>query len=195
MSRPERDAFGALLRAHREGRGWSLAGLAAHSGVSKGALSKIENGDMSPTYETLRKLADGLGLSVAGLVSERADAAAPEKPPAASRPPAAAVVPADPTRFTHALLAAPGAALGFTPVLTTVLARSLEEYGDWDSHDTADFLYCLSGRVAVLFRDHPTLELGAGDAMTMDGREPHAVVRRDGDEARILWVSGPVRQA
>lgn len=181
---PAGQAFAERLKRRRGALSWSLARLAEESGVSKSALSKIENATMSPTFETLRKLAEGFGVSLAELVAD-ADGS-----PASTGAPAAARIPADPNSFTHQLLAAPGAGLAFTPVLTTVFARSLEEHGDWTSHDTADFLFCLEGRIEIAFRDHPSLTLGPGDAATMDGRAHHATLSLGETPARMLWVSG-----
>lgn len=170
----EADGFGARLQALRRGRGWALTELAATSGVSKSALSKIERGEMSPTYDTLRKLADGFGLPLAALVSDGG----------------AARLPADPDRFAHRLLAT-DAGLPFIVAETEVRAESLEAHGPWDSHPTADFLYCLEGRVALVLRDGPERRLAPGDSVGMDGRAPHAVLRLGSEPARILWVSCP----
>ena len=48
----------------RKGCGWTLEQAAQHAGLARSTLSKIENGQMSPTYEALKKLAIGLGISV-----------------------------------------------------------------------------------------------------------------------------------
>ena len=54
------------LRALRQARDWTLKQAAA-AGVSASALSKIENGLLSPTYDNLIKIAAGLDLDVAEL--------------------------------------------------------------------------------------------------------------------------------
>lgn len=56
----------ALLR---KGRQQSFDELAARSGVSKGMLVQIEQGRANPSIATLCRLAAGLGVSVADLVS------------------------------------------------------------------------------------------------------------------------------
>jgi transcriptional regulator with XRE-family HTH domain len=45
------------LRALRRARRWSLDELSALSGVSRASLSRIENGDVSPTASVLGRLA------------------------------------------------------------------------------------------------------------------------------------------
>ena len=56
------------LRLEREARGWSLADLAARSGVSKAAISKIEREEASPTAALLVRLAAAFDLTLAGLL-------------------------------------------------------------------------------------------------------------------------------
>lgn len=72
MSTIEDDAGAQLaerLKLEREARGWSLADLAERSGVSRGAISKIERGESSPTAGLLVRLADAFDLTLAGLLA------------------------------------------------------------------------------------------------------------------------------
>jgi transcriptional regulator with XRE-family HTH domain len=50
------------LRALRAERGWSLDELAKRSGVSRATLSRLENGEVSPTAAVLGKLGTAYGL-------------------------------------------------------------------------------------------------------------------------------------
>ncbi len=56
------------LRLERDSRNWSLADLAARSGVAKATISKIERGEASPTAVILVRLAGAFGLTLAGLM-------------------------------------------------------------------------------------------------------------------------------
>lgn len=51
------------VRVFRKHIGLTLPELAVKSGVSKGCLSKIENGKGNPTIETLLKIYGAMGLS------------------------------------------------------------------------------------------------------------------------------------
>ena len=65
------------LRALRAERRWALDALADKSGVSRASLSRIENGEVSPTAATLGRLAAAFGLSMSRLLAEvEADAPA-----------------------------------------------------------------------------------------------------------------------
>ena len=56
--------LGARVRELRKARDWTLEQAANQAGLARSTLSKIENGQMSPTYEALKKLAVGLEISV-----------------------------------------------------------------------------------------------------------------------------------
>ena len=68
------------LRALRGAQGWSLEALAERSGVSRSAISLIENGRSSPTATVLDKLATALGVALASLFEEERAAGTPPSP-------------------------------------------------------------------------------------------------------------------
>jgi transcriptional regulator with XRE-family HTH domain len=61
------------LMAERQARGWSLADLAAKSGVSRAMISRVERGESSPTAALLGRLSGAFGLSLSRLLA-RAEA-------------------------------------------------------------------------------------------------------------------------
>ena len=56
------------LRELRAERGWPLDELARRSGVSRATLSRLENGDVSPTASVLGKLCGAYGLTMSRLM-------------------------------------------------------------------------------------------------------------------------------
>lgn len=59
-----------MVRATREARGISQADLAKASGLSQAHISQIERGPANPTFHTVLKLADGLGVRPSDLMPE-----------------------------------------------------------------------------------------------------------------------------
>jgi len=59
-------AIGHAVRERRKRLGITSADLAATTGLSPGMLSKIENGNISPSLTTLRLLAQALGMPITG---------------------------------------------------------------------------------------------------------------------------------
>jgi len=51
--------LGQRVRNLRKARGWTLEHAALQAGLARSTLSKNGNGQMSPTYAALRKLAGG----------------------------------------------------------------------------------------------------------------------------------------
>jgi transcriptional regulator with XRE-family HTH domain len=60
----------ANLRMEREARGWTLAELAARSGISRAMLSKIERCEASPTAALLGRLSAAFGLTMSQLFAQ-----------------------------------------------------------------------------------------------------------------------------
>jgi transcriptional regulator with XRE-family HTH domain len=56
--------LGERVRELRRSRGWTLEEAATRAGLARSTLSKIENGQMSPTFDAVKKLAQGLAISV-----------------------------------------------------------------------------------------------------------------------------------
>src|ERR1700734_4166089 len=71
---PLRDAadlrLAGRLRELRRARRWSLDEVAALSGVSRASLSRIENGEVSPTAAVLGRLAGAHGTTVSRLLAD-----------------------------------------------------------------------------------------------------------------------------
>src|SRR5688572_4752116 len=186
--------FGQRLRALRKSRALTLDDVSAASGLSRAAVSKIERGEMSPTYESLLKVARGLGTDVSLLISGKQPAGGGFD---ITRAGEGAAHRAD-KRFPSRLLAPGLAHRTLHAFVTEVRWVPIEQYGPWDSHHSEDLLFVLGGTIAVHLADRPTVQLRSGDAMQMDGRIPHALVAvpRAGAKgkkplARLLWVSVP----
>jgi predicted ATPase/DNA-binding XRE family transcriptional regulator len=87
-----RTSFGDLLRRLRSTAGLSQEELAERSGVSRNGISDLERGlRYAPRFETVRLLADGLGLDVddrAALLAAARPAVGEDDPVGRTRPPA-----------------------------------------------------------------------------------------------------------
>jgi transcriptional regulator with XRE-family HTH domain len=59
----------ARLLAEREARGWTVAELAARSGVSRAMISKVERREANPTASLLGRLSAAFGLPLSTLLA------------------------------------------------------------------------------------------------------------------------------
>lgn len=72
------DVFGAYVREMRLRLGLNQVQMAARIGINQGTLSAIEIGDTAPSCAVIDKVADALGISVAGLLEGMRHALATE---------------------------------------------------------------------------------------------------------------------
>ena len=59
--------IGPTLRSQRQAQGLTLADVSALAGVSRGMLSKIENGQVSTSLDTLHQIVSALGMTLSQL--------------------------------------------------------------------------------------------------------------------------------
>jgi len=185
---------GARIRRRRKGRGLTLLQLSELSGVSRAALSKIERGEISPTYSTLRKVGLGLELTIAGLLSAGSG----------QSPLPFELVKASQNRLggdgdKGFRLLAGGNAMARAKCFVSEVHSLSADTGDFHTHETEDIVYVLEGRMTCHLEGHPPINLDQGDSLFYRGEIPHTFTR-SGEHAQDdddiggspptgLWVS------
>ncbi len=178
--------LGARVRALRKSRDWTLEEAAARAGLARSTLSKIENGQMSPTYDALKKLATGLKISVPQLFTPPAD----EKINGRMAVTLSGEGTAHPTAtYEHELLAAQLSRKAMLPYRARVRARDMAEFDGWVRHDGEEFLYVLTGAVRLYTEFYAPVEMRRGDSAYYDAAMGHNVISISDDDAQILWVT------
>lgn len=178
--------LGQRVRDLRKERGWTLEQAAAQAGLARSTLSKIENGQMSPTYDALKKLAQGLSISVPQLFTP------PSRPRASARMAVttAAEGQAQATAtYEHRLLAGALRDKRMLPYTARIRARTLEEFGGWVRHDGEEFLYVLTGIVRLYTEFCEPVDLRRGDSAYYDASMGHNVISLSPEDATVLWVT------
>lgn len=66
MARLKQQAVGEQVRRLREQRGLTLRGLAAATDFSPSFISQLENGLVSPSIDSMRRIAEALGVTLGG---------------------------------------------------------------------------------------------------------------------------------
>jgi transcriptional regulator with XRE-family HTH domain len=75
--------FGRRLKELREAKGWSQGKLAEEAGMNLWGIAKLEQGVNEPRWETVRALAEALGVTPNDFLTEEEPTA--EEPPAEER--------------------------------------------------------------------------------------------------------------
>ena len=167
---------GPRLRALRQERGATLAGLSAATGISVSTLSRLESGQRRPTLELLLPLARAHQVPLDELV----DAPATGDPRVHPKP------------FVHhgitvlPLTRRPGGLQAFKQIYPAHWPGREPEQG---SHEGYEWLYVLSGRLRLLLGEHD-VTLKAGEAAEFDTHVPHAFAT-GAEAAEVLCLFGP----
>jgi transcriptional regulator with XRE-family HTH domain len=178
--------LGQRVRELRKARGWTLEQAARQAGLARSTLSKIENEQMSPTYEAMKKLADGLGIPMPQLFTP------PRKKQVLGRMGVtrSGEGQAHPTpTYEHEILATGLTRKRMLPYRARVRARALDEFGGWVRHDGEEFLYVLTGAIRLYTEFYEPVEMRRGDSAYYDASMGHNVVSVSDDDATILWVT------
>jgi transcriptional regulator with XRE-family HTH domain len=178
--------LGLRVRDLRKATGWTLEQAAQEAGLARSTLSKIENGQMSPTYEALKKLAEGLSISVPQLFT----------PPSNVQASGRIVVTKSgegqqhaTSTYEHELLAGSLSKKHMLPYRAVIRTRDIEDFDGWVRHDGEEFLYVLTGIVRLYTEFYEPVELKRGDSAYYDATMGHNVISVSDDDATLLWVT------
>jgi transcriptional regulator with XRE-family HTH domain len=185
---------GAVVRAMREQRGWTLADVSERTGLSVSTLSKVENGKMSLTYDKLYRISKGLDIDIAQLFA------------AGSAPQGAAAVPTrgfsgrrslsrrgegtviDTPNYGHVYPATELLNKQMVPIFGQPKARTLEEFGELLRHSGEEFSVVLEGEVLFHTELYAPVLLQAGDSVYFDSSMGHAYLRVGEGPCRVLTM-------
>ncbi len=178
--------LGERVRALRTAHGWTLEQAAKQAGLARSTLSKIENGQMSPTYDALKKLAVGLEISIPQLFT----------PPAADQVTGRMAITKSgegaakaTSTYEHQLLADTLRKKQMLPYSARVRARKMEEFDGWVRHDGEEFLYVLTGVIRLYTEFYEPVDMRRGDSAYYDATMGHNVISLSDEDATILWVT------
>ncbi len=178
--------LGARVRGLRKARNWTLEQAAQKAGLARSTLSKIENGQMSPTFDALKKLAEGLEISVPQLFTAPQSERAGGRMAVTSAGQGAAHATAT---YEHELLGDSLSAKKMLPYRARIRARSMDEFDGWVRHDGEEFLYVLTGIVRLFTEFYEPVEMRRGDSAYYDATMGHNVISLSDEDATILWVT------
>jgi transcriptional regulator with XRE-family HTH domain len=178
--------LGERIREIRRRNNWTLEDASRRTGLARSTLSKIENEQMSPTFEVVQKLAAGLEIELPQLFEATEPSGATGRRTITregeGRPRATAT-------YEHELLSVELAKRKMIPFKTRVRARSFDAFTNWVRHPGEEFLYVLEGSIAFYTEFYEPVILAAGDSVYYDSDMGHACVSVSDKDSLILWVS------
>lgn len=165
-------AIGLRVRQHRKEAGLTVSELAAAAEISPGMLSKMENGQISPSLNTLQTLAQALNIPIALLFSmfeQRRDCSY-------VRAGEGVIIRRRGTKVGHQYQLL-GHSLGGDVVVEPYLITLTEDAVPYTAfqHEGIEFIFMLSGEVEYAHADR-NYHLKPGDAILFDSAAPHGPV-------------------
>ncbi len=162
-------AIGVQVRYLRRRIGITVAELATASSLSGGMLSKIENGQISPSLASLQALASALNVPITNFFSSFEE----KRDCSFVKAGTGVVIERRGTKAGHqySLL---GAALGGTLMVEPYLITLHKDAAPYTAfqHEGTEFIYMLTGEVLYRHGDQ-SYHLTPGDAMLFDSAAPH----------------------
>lgn len=189
--RPARARLGRALRAIRRNLGLSLAEVALRTKVSVSTLSKVENSQMSLTYDKLVQLSQGLEVDISAFfeASPTAEAIGNRQVTARrsiTRPGEEMLV--ETPNYDYRYLCTDLSRKAMVPILITIRARSLVSFSQLSRHSGEEFIYVLRGPVEVHTEHYAPTRLEEGDALYIDSTMAHASLAIGDTDALVLNV-------
>jgi len=179
---------GEVLRAVRRNNNWTLADIAERAGIPLSTLSKIENGQVSPTYDQLMRLSDGLRIDISELFT---------------RQPREVVNNASGRRSINRLgngerietenrvqqyLSTDLLNKQLTPIVSEAKAQTLEEFGEFMRHPGEEFVYVIEGVLALHTDCYAPVVLQTGESIYFDSSMGHAYLAHGEAPCRFLSI-------
>lgn len=166
-------AIGLQVRHHRKHMGLTAAELSSAAGVSAGMLSKIENGQISPSLTTLQTLSNALNIPISLLFSEFEERRDCSYVPAGK----GVAIQRRGTKVGHnyeLLGHVLGGAVACEPYLIT-LTEDAAPYTAFQ-HEGTELIYMLTGEVMYAHAGN-SYHLKPGDTLLFDSGAPHGPER------------------
>jgi transcriptional regulator with XRE-family HTH domain len=178
--------LGQRLKEIRKSFGLTLEEASKKTGLARSTLSKIENEQISPTFQAMQKLTSGLQIDLPQLF------APPKKISATGRRDITRKEEgkAHPTStYEHELLATQLTNKKMMPFKSRVRARDFGDYSDWIRHAGDEFLLVLSGEITFFSEFYEPVPLDEGDSVYYDANMGHMLISSSEEDALILWVT------
>lgn len=180
------ETLGQRIQLARKSKGWTLAETSEQAGIGRSTLSKIENDQTKPSFEIVQKLTEVLGIATPQLFTQSTNDAMRGRRDFSQA--GEGELKETPT-YIHELLCVELTSKRMIPYVSTITARSEEDFEEWIRHDGEEFMYVLSGELLFLCEHYRPRPMKAGDSVYYDSGMGHGCISTSKEDAKVLWVS------
>ncbi len=185
----KRATFGAMVRKLRRSQGLTLQQVSDASSLAVSTISKIENSHLSPTYDVMLKLAQGLGTDIVSIL-DGASALEPKPTPAGrlSISRKGDLPQLDAKNYLFQPIATQLKDRLIDATYATVKAREISEFEAPIRHAGEELVIVLSGAVELHSDLYEPIRLEQGDSAYYDAVMAHCYVSVSEEDAVILNI-------
>jgi transcriptional regulator with XRE-family HTH domain len=171
-------SLGKNLRVTRKKMGLTISEVSKLTGLACSTISKVENDQMSPTYDKLTQLATGLQIDIASLFQAKGVSnTTVTARHSVDRPKDRILVKAG--KYSYWYLNTAVSQKTMTPMLGRTKYKTLAEFGDYVRHPGEEFVFVVEGKIAVHTEHYEPVVLSKGDSLYIDSSMGHAYLAVD----------------
>ncbi|GAB1256395.1 helix-turn-helix domain-containing protein [Aurantivibrio plasticivorans] len=179
--------LGKRLKEIRLANNLTLEEASQLTGLARSTLSKIENEQISPSFQAVQKLTAGLGIDIPQLFTPVTPGSSANSRRDVTR--SGEGKPHPTSTYEHELLAASITNKKMVPFKCRVRARSFDDFEGWVRHAGEEFLLVLEGCIDVYTEHYEPVRLNENDSMYYDAAMGHCLVSVSESDALVLWVT------
>ncbi len=183
---PSLTAVGERLKLIRQELSLTLAEVSQKTDVSISNLSKIERGEVSPSFDVVIRLSEGLGIALEQFVTPGPKLTVTGRKTQTLRGQA---VPFSTDQYDYLAHSGEISRKSMIPLEMWVTARSADDFVHWSQHEGEEFVYVISGEIDVHTDQYAPFRLGAGESSYFDSGMRHIYICLSAEPAHILSVS------
>jgi DNA-binding XRE family transcriptional regulator/quercetin dioxygenase-like cupin family protein len=178
--------IGARLKEIRRALDRTLAQVSEATGVSISNLSKIENNQISPSFDIMKRLCDGLGVSIEDFMHPGAKSVVSGRKTTTRRDEGDHFTSG---QYDYRAHASEISRKAMVPLEIRVRARKVDEFDHWSQHRGEEFVYVLSGAIEIHTEHYAPFRLERGESGYFDSSMRHVYISVSKEDARVLSVS------
>lgn len=189
----DQSAFGSAIRRLRAERGWTLRELSQRSNISQSALSRVETGQITLSFDRAHALARALEADFTQFLKQMGHTQSNAEPAASHASGWRTVTRRGEGQHVtqnnadYEYLCGDYLYRKMVTGIAAISARSLDEHGPFVTHPGEEFIYVLDGPVVLATELYAPLTLEVGDSMQFDSMTPHAWFSGADKPARVLF--------
>ena len=178
--------LGHLIRGLRTRNGWTLQEMSDKTSIPRSTLAKVEHDRLTLGYDKLMQISKRLNIRMSELFAS-GDESATRSMTRRSIGTVNSAVRVDTPNYDYFFLCPDLRKKAMIPIFGRVRAKTLEEFGELMRHPGEEFIYVLTGRIAVHTEFYEPVVLEPGQCAYIDSAMGHAYLLGPGcDEATLI---------